>query len=45
MIIKSGQSDALGLLLPSSNFFAGDYGRLIIGIWDNEVTGYTPKEL
>ena len=45
VIIKSGQSDALGLLLPSSNFFAGDYGRLIIGIWDNEVTGYTPKEL
>ncbi len=45
VIIKSGQSDALGLLLPSSNFFAGDYGRLIIGIWENEVTGRAAEEL
>ena len=28
-----------------THFFEGDYGRLIIAIWDNEVTGYTPKEL
>ena len=45
MIKKSPQSEVLSLLLPSSDVFVGDYGKLIIAIWDNEVTGYTPKEL
>ena len=45
IIKKNIQSEALSLKLPNGDFFEGDYGRLIIAIWDNEVTGYTPKEL
>lgn len=45
-IIKKGiLSEALSLKLPSGDFFEGDYGRLIIAVWDHDVTGYTPKEL
>ena len=45
MVKRSDKSDALGLLLPSSDFFAGDYGRLILVIDGGEVTGSTLKEL
>ena len=45
MVKRSDKSNALGLLLPSSDFFVGDYGRLILVIEDNEVTGSTLKEL
>ena len=45
MVKRSDKSDALGLLLPSNDFFAGDYGRLILVVEGSEVTGYTLKEL
>ncbi|NVK51603.1 MAG: hypothetical protein HWD85_01620 [Flavobacteriaceae bacterium] len=45
MIIRSGQTDILGLKLPSRRHFKGDFGKLIIGIRDTEITGYTPQEL
>ena len=45
MIIQSGQSGLLSLLLPNRNVFEGDYGRLIIGITGAEVTGYAAEEL
>lgn len=45
MVKRSDKSDALGLLLPSSDFFVGDYGRLILVIEGGEVTGSTLEEL
>ena len=45
MIKQSGQSILLNLLLPNRNVFEVDYGSLIFGIRDNEVTGRSAKEL
>ncbi len=45
MIKRSGQSQILSLMLPNGDFFTGDYGSLIFGIRDNEVTGRAAKEL
>ena len=44
MIKRSGQSQILSLMLPSGDFFTGDYGSLIFGIRDSEVTGRVVKE-
>jgi hypothetical protein len=39
------QNDLMSLLLPSEDFFIGNYGRLIIAMNNNEVTGRAAEEL
>ncbi len=44
MIKKYGQQELKSMLLPGSDTFVDDYGRLLISIRDNEVTGRAAKE-
>jgi len=45
LIGRYNQQELMGLLLPNEDVFEGDYGRLLIAIWENEVTGYAGEEL
>ena len=45
MISRYNQQELMGLLLPEDEVFEGDYGRLLIVIWENEVTGRAAEEL
>lgn len=45
MIGRYNQQEQMSLLLPNNDTFVDDFGRLIIALWDNEVTGYAAEEL
>ncbi|WP_347174072.1 hypothetical protein [Polaribacter uvawellassae] len=44
MIKKYEQQELMSMLLPSSDTFIDDYGRLLISIRDNQITGRAAKE-
>lgn len=43
-IKRFNQQKALSLLLPNKNYYRGDYGWLLISIWDDKVTGRAAEE-
>ncbi len=45
MVGRFNQQELMSLLLPSGNFFIGNYGRLYFTIWGNETIGSAEEEL
>lgn len=43
-IKRFNQQKALNLQLPNKNYYTGDYGWLLISIWDDKITGYAAEE-
>ncbi|UAM97590.1 hypothetical protein K8354_14960 [Polaribacter litorisediminis] len=44
LITRFDSSELMSLQLPNTTHFRGDFGRLIIAIQDNQITGYAAKE-